>query len=448
MRKKIAVIVALVGVFVALILYRPWESEAVKEPRFIDRLPDADIIGKSNVLDLTRALSSSTYHYKIPFREFLTPEFMLGQGKGFGIDLQKPAFFFANEKDWMIDSFGAMFMISDSSAVHAGIHRLDNLMGLKDTVVYNHTIYKNDEFNIYFTYGKDWLLAYHGDDFKRIYHDVLFAKINEVPPNWRTFLNQESDERPFIAKVTSKNLENNGIESIYLSMTNDSTSVTLNAEIRQMDTLSVQVRDGGWKYASQEFTRNSASLQLDINRLRNNPDDPIVKLLKNLGSKISFPVKDLLNTWEGDIAFRQGGIQVIKEKYIESVLDDNFNITEVVRYKNNRVPGYSVYLSMNDNNAAFVDRIMKKGILTKQDGKYRVLFSPPLNMQRTDSSLVFHTGKFLPVLYESDENEIMFTYEKTPFIIHLDSTSTKTLFGRLQIPLDHIVKDNLGYNDN
>lgn len=443
MRKKIAVIVALTGVFVALLLIRPWENESAKEPRFFDRLPDADIIGKSNILDLSRTLSSSMYHYRVPFREFLSPEFILGQGKGFGIDVQKPVFFFANEKDWMIESFGAMFMISDSSAVRSGIDRLDKLIGVEDTVVYNNTVHKYSKYNLYFAYGKDWLLIYHGEDFKRTYHDVLFAKINEIPPNWRTFLNEQTSDKSMIAKITTKNLVNNGVESIFLSMTNDSTSVTINTEVNQFDTLSFQVRQSGWEYSSQEFTRNMGSIHCDIDRLRTNPDDPIVLLLKDLGAKISFPVKDLLNAWEGDIAFRQGGIQRIKEKYIESELDENFNVTEVVKYRTVKVPGYSVYLSMNNSGKAFVDRILDKGILTKDDGRYRMLFSPPLYMNQTDTSLVFHTGKFEPMLYESDQNMILFTNDKTPYYLYLDSTSVKTLYGRIQIPLDKIVEDNI-----
>lgn len=443
MRKKIAVIVALTGVFVALLFFRPWEDKAPVEPRFFDRLPDADIIGKSNILDLSRTLSSSLYHYKVPFREFLSPEFILGQGKGFGIDVQKPAFFFANEKDWQIESFGAMFIISDSSAVRSGMERLDMLIGLKDTSVYNKTVHKFSKYNMYFAYGKDWLLIYQGDDFKRIYHDVLFAKINEIPPNWRTFLNEANSANSMVAKITTKNLVNKGVESIYLSMTNDSTSITVNAEVNQFDTLSFQVRNSGWEFASQEFTRNTASIHCNTERLRSNPDDPIVLLLKDLGSKISFPVKDMLNAWEGDFAFRQGGIERIREKYIESELDDNFNVTEVVKYRTVKVPGYSVYFSINNTGQAFIDRIRDKGILTKTDGKYRMLFSPPLEMNSTDTSLVFHTGKFQPVLYPSEQNSILFTYDKTPYYIYLDSTSVKTLYGRVQIPLDKIVEDNI-----
>lgn len=444
MRKKIAILVAFVGVFVALLFFRPWESEPERGPRFIDRLPDADVIGKSNILDLTRALSSSMYHYRIPFREFLSPEFILGQGKGFGIDFQESAFFFADEEDWEIQSFGILFKISDSSSVHAGINRLNKIIGLEDTVVYNRTVYKYSEQGVYFAYGKDWLLVYQGRNFKSSYHDILFAKINEIPPKWRAFLNQESTtDHAIIAQATTKNLADNGIESILLSVTNDSSSLTLNAQINQFDTLAFQIKDAGWNYSSQEFTRTNASIHCDIERLRNNPNDPIIRFLTKLGEKISFPVNDLMNSWEGDIAFRQGGIERVREKYIESELDDNFNVTEVVKYKTVKVPGYSVYLSMNPAYRELIDKLLKKGIMTKQEGKYRMLFSPPLQMNQTDTSIMFHTSKFLPELYPNSQNEVLFTHKKTPYIIYLDSTNLKTLYGRLQIPLDKIISDNI-----
>ena len=81
--------------------------------------------------------------------------------------------------------------------------------------------------------------------------------------------------------------------------------------------------------------------------------------------------------------------------------------------------------------------------MTKQEGKYRMLFSPPLQMHQTDTSLMFHTSKFLPALHPSSQNEILFTHKKTPYLIYLDSTKVKTLYGRLQIPLDKIISDNI-----
>lgn len=444
MRKKIGILAAFVGIFVALLFFRPWEPEPQRGPRFIDRLPDADIIGKSNVLDLTRALSSSMYHYRIPFREFLSPEFILSQGKAFGIDFQESAFFFADEKDWEIQSFGILFKISDSSSVHTGINRLENLIDLKDTVVYNRTVYKYREQGLYFAYGKDWLLVYQGKNFKRTYHDILFAKTNEIPPKWRTFLKQKPNTGyGIIAQATTESLAENGIESILISVTNDSSSLTLNAQVNQFDTLAFQIKKSGWNYLPQKFTRTNASIHYDIERLRNNPNDPIIRLLTKLGEKINFPVNDFMNAWEGNVAFRQGGIERVQEKYIESELDENFNVSEVVKYKTVRVPGYSVYLSMNPTNRQLIDKLLNKGIMTKQEGKYRMLFSPPLQMNQTDTSLMFHTSKSLPVLYPSFQNEILLTHKQTPYLIYLDSTGVKTLYGRLKIPLDKIISDNI-----
>ena len=83
MRKKNSVILTLSVVFVTLLFFQRWKEIPLERTRFFDRLPEADVIGTANVLALSRSLSSSTYHFKVPFREFLTPEFILGQGKSF-----------------------------------------------------------------------------------------------------------------------------------------------------------------------------------------------------------------------------------------------------------------------------------------------------------------------------------------------------------------------------
>ena len=440
-KKNLAITVIAVS-FITLLFLQPWGDKNTEQTRFFDRLPDADIIGTTNLLALSRSLSSATYHFKIPFREFLTPEFILSQGKSFGIDFQEPAYLFANEDNWRIDSFGAMFVISDSSAVRSGIEQLDRIVGLKDLIIFKHRVKKIEKYNVYIAYGNNWLMLYRGDDFKRIYHDVLFAKKNEIHPKWRSFINHQSSEL-LIAEIKSKNLAKNNIESIHLTMKNDSTSITLNAEVHQPDTLSFQLLKNGWKYASQEFTKNSACLNISSERLRDNLDAPLIQLMKKIDSPVNFPLKEFLEIWEGGLAFRQGGIQTIQEKYIESVLDENFDITEVVRYRKIKVPAYSLFISTNAKNKTFIAQLLEKGILTRHDNKYHFLFSPPFNMKVTDSSVVCHTGGFLPVLYESQQNKIDFIYEKTPYTLLLDSTSVKTVFGRLKIPLYQIIKDNI-----
>ncbi len=441
MRKKLTIIFALAAVFAALLILRPWESEEQDQPRFFDRLPDADIIGKTNLLELTESLEQTTYHFRIPFREFLTREFVLLQSKSFGIDVKNPVYFFANESDWNINDFGAMFHVKDSSLIEKGINRLSGVVKMTDTLVYDQKVFQNRASKISIAYGADWLLFYCGDNFKRTFHDVLFARRNEIPPNWRAFLNQtKMDGTPLVAKWSSQDLDDYGINAVDVHLKNDSSSFTLHSEVHQNDSLAIRLLDSGPSYAMQEYTKTLANLHLDVSGLRDHPDDPLVIIMKQVAQKISFPVQDFLMAWEGSVAFRQGGLQTYSEKYIESELDENFNITEVVKYKTIKLPGFSLYLAMNENYPDFLDRLKKKGILTKPDKRYRLLFSPPLALQEEESAISFHTATYYEKPDTTASNSVLFTYQKTPYMFHLDSLGTNTYYCRFQIPLERLVQ--------
>lgn len=444
MRRKLALIFALAVLFAAILILKPWQMGNEGEPRFFDRLPDADLIGKANVLDLSSTMSSATYHYKVPFREFLTREFLLQQAKGLGIELQKPAYFFANETDWKVNDFGIMFLIKDSTLMRPGLERLNKLIHLADTTVYNQKVYQHLESRTYLAYGSDWLLVYSGDNFKRTFHDVLFAKRNEIPPTWRNFLNKtKTDQSAVIARLATKDLIDYGVSWVDMRMINDSTSITISGSIQQFDTIGIYPKTSGPSFESQEFTRSLASIHLDVSRLRQNPNDPISRVLKDLGAKISFPVNDFLNAWSGDLAMRQGGLQSFQERYIESELDEDFNITEVEKFKTVKVPGYSIYLSMNPNYNAFIDRLLNKGILTRSENRYRMLFSPPMQLKKQKSSLAFYTANYYQQPVTSKENFVQFTLARTPVTFYLDSVQTKTYFCRLKLPLDKFVEESI-----
>ncbi|GAB5417425.1 MAG: hypothetical protein Crog4KO_30070 [Crocinitomicaceae bacterium] len=444
MRRKLAIIFALAVIFAAVLVYRPWEFGSENEPRFFDRLPDADLIGKTNVLELSESLEQTTYYYRIPFREFLTREFILQQSKSFGIDIQKPAYIFANESDWDVDDMGAMFMVKDSSLVRLGIDRLSKAVNFKDTLIYDHKVYKNRESKVSIAYGSDWLLVYYGDEFKRTYHDVLFAKRNEIPSNWRAFLNKTNfEDSPLVAQWASKNLEEYGIKGVEVRLSNDSSSVTLNGQIHQNDSIAIRLLNEGPTYAKQEYTKTLVNLHLDARELSNHPNDPIVLLMKSLSAKISFPIQDFLMAWQGSIAFRQGGLQTYRERYITSELDDNFNVTEVTKYKTIKLPGFSLYLSMQPTYQDFIDRLMVKGILTKPDRRYRLLFSPPLALQEDDTSIALHTATYYEKPSIGSSNSVMFTHDKTPYTFYLDSLGTNTYYCRFRIPLEQLVEKNI-----
>lgn len=443
MRKKLAIIFALAVLFAAVLVLRPWESRSQDVPRFFDRLPDADLIGKANILELSEALEVTNYHLKVPFREFLTREFILQQGKSFGIDIQKPAFFFANESEWGVEDFGIMLQVRDSSLVRTGMERLSRFVKIKDTVVYQRKVHKHANADLFFAHGKDWLLIYHGKKFTRTFHDVVFAKRYEIAPNWRDFLNKaQYSGSPIIAHVTTSNLNDYGISSVDLRLSNDSSSITLIGEVHQSDSIGIRLKDQGPVFEQQEYTRTLANLHLDVSGLRNNPDDPIVRLLKYLAAKVSFPVNDFLMAWEGDVAFRQGGLQSYREKFIESELDEDFNVTEVVKYKTIKVPGYSAYFTMNPSYPDFINRLMIKGILTYPDKRYRILFSPPVEMEQEKQSVAFHTASYYEKPEEGSGNRILFTHDKTRYTFQLDSIHPHTYYCRFNIPLRHFIPEN------
>ena len=143
-RKLGTIFILSLGLAILLIL-QPWKRFQVEPPRFFDRLPEADIIGKSSILDLSRTLSSAMYYYKIPGREFLTYDFILSQGKSFGLDVQKPVFFFMDQENWEIKDLGLLTMVTDSSKISLGIEKLYQLTNIHDTVVLGERVFHEEK---------------------------------------------------------------------------------------------------------------------------------------------------------------------------------------------------------------------------------------------------------------------------------------------------------------
>lgn len=444
MLKKLTLIIFLAVTLAALLFYKPWISEPPIPPRVADRLPNADIIGRSSILMLSKSLSSTLYFHKIPFREFLSPEFILSQGKAYGIDTKEPIFFFINQNEWKYQDIGALVHITDSSSILDGIDKLDKILGVEVLTILKQKVYKIKDEDVYFSYGADWLLAYHGTSFNQVLQHVISARLGAVSDKWKVFLsNPEYGNLPIIAQLEFDELLENRIESGIISLSNDSSSLTLNTTITQLDTLSFSLSDSGPSYIQQGFTKKLVNLHFDIDRLRNNLDSPINNAINKIGAKIGFPTQDFFNAWTGDVAYRQGGLQTITESYIASELDDEFNVREFTKYRKVKISAFSLYLTMNENRDQFVDKLFDKGILTKEGGNYRLLYSPPLKINLQDSVLVFHTSKFNPVVYEDSLSEVMWTLDHTPYRFIIDSTSTKSIYGRVKIPLNKIIEKNI-----
>lgn len=440
--------ISVLAAALAVVLYfKPWISEDSLPPRVLDRLPEADIIGQTDILDLSRSLSKTMFYYKIPFRDFLSPDFLLSQGKNYGLNFQEPVYFFANEKDKELNDWGAIAHLRDSSKIQAGIIYLKKFANVTETRYLNTKIYQIEASDISMVYGDNWLFVYQGKNHKKRIEGVLKAKRNEILPKWRIFFNKKMPEqRPVFAQIHLEELREFGIESTEISMTNDSTHFYFHTVITQFDSLSFQLKKEGKAYEKQSFTKNLINLHFDVNRLKQNENDPVTIILNKLGRKINFPTTLFLNAWDGDVSYRQGGFQTIKEQYITSELDENFEVTDVVSYRDVKIAGFDIFLSMNDQKHSFLTSLMTKGLITESDNKYRFLYSSPFHIKKNKDGLVFHTSNFTPKLKADSTSQIIWTFNYTPIEFSIDSTKTKTVFGRIQIPVQRLISDYIPVN--
>lgn len=443
MARNLVVIAILAVVFAGLLYLKPWKSKELP-PRFFDRLPEATIVGRSDVLELSKLLQPAIFKSKAPFRDFVSPEFLLSQGKGYGLDIQSPVYFFAHEKGKDLSSWGIMISVKDSSKVRDGIDRIRKILPMNDSIFFGQRVYYNFRQDITLAYGKDWLLICKDKPNHGYLNTVISAQLNGISPRWRNFLNLTLyDDKHLSFQVISEPLQKHGLQSILVGATSDSSTITLHTCVTQFDSLSFELRNSGPSLKTEDFTKSIVNLHLDIEKLRERPNDPIYMYLQKLGNKVSFPLQDFLDAWDGDLAFRQGGIQMIQEKYIESEFDENFNVTEVTKYKDVKISGFALYLSMNEKRTELINKLFSKGIITKDSNKFRLLFSPPVYFSNKKNSLAFYTSRFAPKMTDEVANGGMVTINQVPVHFYLDSTVDKSLHGRISFPIQRFIPENL-----
>lgn len=439
MFKKFTLILFLAVGLGAFLVLRPYLFRKHEQPRIVDRLPDGDFIGRAYVLDVARETSGMMYYHKIPFRDLFSYEFILSQGKLYGLNLQNPVYFFANEKgDW-----GAIVEVSDSSKIYEGVERLKKFIDIEDSVYEDQKVYQFEKENGYLTYSKNYLFIYKGKNFKEYFNRVAKAKCYDRSSTWKAFLTEKQfkDEK-LVIYSNSEKLKENGIETAIFAHNSDSVSFSLLTYIRNAKPLNVKLKEGGLNLKSSEFTSKMLNIHMDISKLREAPDDPLYKWLIKMGKKISFPTDEFLDAWEGDLSFRQGGFQVVKETYIESVLDDDFNVTQIEKEKEVKVPGFSLMFSVNKNGRRLINRLLSKGILTQEEEYFRFLFSPQLKMSRKNNYFIFHSGQYTPKTESNEKNNGIWSQQGTKIEFNLDSLSRNEAFGSIYIPVDRIISRN------
>lgn len=426
---------------VALLILKPWRKDD-ENPRFVDRLPMAEMIGRANILSLAKDFIPATYYNQIPYREFISPEFILSQGKLNGLNLQRPVYFFGDQSETKIKEWGMMVHVSDSSKLYPGIKRFEKMTKIKDSSLFDRRIFICPEYNLTVSYGRDWLLISERQSFKKHFDHVVHARVKSINPRWREFIGEKTFRNKSLrVSIVSKNLRKYGVASALLASSSDSTSFTFHTRIKNLDTIPFSLKPDGKRFERTEFTRRLINLSLNIDRLKSSKDHPLYDLLRKVSRKVSFPLDEFLNTWDGDLSFRQGGLQTIVEPYIESELDENFNVTEVVKYKTTKISGFALSLSMNENRSTFINHLYAKGILTREENKVRLLYFPPMKMLAEDESVNFYTSSFRPTTTPDSTQSVLWDYNYTPVLFTLDSIQAKTAYGKINIGLRKLVSD-------
>ena len=437
MFKKVFIIVVLAFSLVIFLVFRSFFFEKLDEPRLIDRLPSADFIGKINLLDFAGETSKLIFNNKLPFRDLLSSEFLLSQGKSYGLNFQKPIYIFGNERG----DGGCFIPVIDSTKVALGIERLKESINISQISINNQKVFFSKKENVFLYLRSNFLFIYKGIFFKETLSTVIQAKYNGVLPIWTRFLNDNHFKNSNLVLYSNwSKIKENGIESAIFAYESDSLSFNLKSYFRKTKSFNLKLKQTGLTYASSPSSSRSVELHLDISELKNNLNDPWYAALLKYATPIGFPIQDFFKAWEGDLSFVEGGTEKIRESYIETELDENFNMTEVMKFRDVEIPRYSLYFSTNKFQERFINKLFVKGIMTSENGKIRVLYSPLLTMKKSKGSIQLFSGNKSPKLSESKNNKLIWSYKDDVYRFSIDSLNSNEMFGKINIPVSKILK--------
>jgi hypothetical protein len=437
--KKILTIIILALSLAGFLYLKPYLFKKETPPRVVDRLPEAEFLGKANILELARETSGMMFYNKVPYRDFTSYEFILSQSKMYGVDLQKPAYLFGNENgDW-----GVILHVTDSSKTANGIDRIKNFISIRDSIISETKIWYNPKEKAFLHYGKNYLLLYKGLNFNKIVDQVVKTKIYGQKKTWKKFLSLTQFQNDNLVIYSNwKKLNRFGIETALFAHDSDSLSFNLKSYLKKKTPFYIKKKSAGIAFSSIANSSKSIEFHLDIEKLKKHPEDSLFVSLVQIGRKFGFPIVEFINAWNGDLCFSEGGLQKIKEKYITNELDEEFNVTEVEKTRDVEVPGYSLLISTNNKGSTFVNRLFQKGYL-RQDGKqFRVLFSPPLSFIQTPNFISLYSGSMTPKLILGEENRVIWTNRETKYSFQIDSLTNHEVFGSMQIPVARLFKRN------
>ena len=434
MYKKIFIIIIL-AILLGLLLYiKPFKEKETESFKIENILPEADLVGRIRVLDLLNETTDLLIFNNVKVRQFLTYEFILSIAKMYGIDLQSPVYIFANDRG----DYGLVIPLLNSDKLNNAIERVQIDFEVSDSLIKNQKVYRLDDENIFFYKRKKYAVIYKGDYFSEIYKD-LSRKSTKTKESWKMlFSNPYFKNEHMVMYTKSEILNDLGVNHIYLAQDSDSTEFYLKSRIVMNDSIPFLMNQNGKTINFSDYSKRMVDLHLNFQQLNTHTKKMVASKFKNLSKKISFPMEDFVELWAGDLCFEEGGFYKITEKYIETELDENFETQEVEKVRERLIPRYKLMVSTIKPANAFINSLISKGIITREDEQYRFLFSPLFEMKIYKNAFIFYTSEKIPRIVPSKENKLRWEYKGIELNFDIDTTINNTIFGGVRIPSNTI----------
>ena len=437
MLKKSLLIATLALSLGAYLYLEPFIFAKGAAPRIIDRLPDADFIGKMNLLDLINESNNLLYFYKTPFRDLTSADYILGQGKTYGLNFQKPIYLFGNQNgEW-----GAIIQVNNPEKTKQGIEKLMQNLAVNDSTKNKTILYFIPKLKIYLHHNANYLLVYSGNKVNKVISRVKNAKYKGISRLWEGFLTNKTFKNEHLVIYSKwKELNKYGIDYAMIAHDSDSTDFNIKYCFHKKADFPFSTQKTGLSFSGQESPIRSIELHLDAEKFRQAKNDPLKNLLIEKGKRLSFPTVSFLEAWDGVLSFVEGGKQQVAERIIVSEMDEDFNVTQVEKYRTVEVPGYSLLFNTNDKGPAFINSLLQKGIMRSEGNQFRVLFSPLLTMKRKDNYYFFYSGVKSPKMVENNQNQLLWPINETNYYFKIDTINQQDILGSIKIPGAKIMK--------
>jgi len=431
--RNLTLILVVAILFGAFLIVQPRYQHSVQQPSIEDRLPDATWHAIIDCVDFSKEINNLLFRYKMPHRDFLTPDFILSQAKIYGIRLMEAIFIFYNSND----DWGIVAPISENANLKLGIERLKHFFDIKELFINRHKVYYISQYNMYLFHGYNYICLYVGQDIATKIMRIAYSKPNQISPEWISIRQkyQMGNNNLFVCGHP-KYLKNLSFEQINIFPAFDSTHVYLHTVLTSKDTIPFKLKTEGINFQLGEFTKQALNLHFHVEQLKAKPNHPIYRFLQQQSKKISFPFNEFFQQWNGDLSFRKGGWININETYIDHELDENFEVSEIQKTRQRQVIGFDICYSLEPKSKKIRQKLSKSGFLTQQEQKYHLLLSPPLNFKKikNDSTYThtFYTSSYPPLMVKEANSYLLWTHKQTQYTLSIDSINTFEIHGNIR----------------